>query len=198
MKNTEIVKRIRREVKNLGWTQKEFAKKSGISPTSVSRYFNLEREIPLSMLEKIADTLEVSSIYLMGVTNEVNSVPELQLTPVYSTNIEDFTKLYNEENIIEYIYISSSTVSDPHNIVGLAISGDLKEEFYSDDIALIHKHQAVKAGDLYAYIQDGRLNIERVNETMKDIILFPYGNQQVYDKGERYTIGKVVGGYKKY
>lgn len=56
-----------------GYTQDEFAKILNISTSSISLYENGDREPSLSMLKTISETLNVSSDYLLGLTDNKNN-----------------------------------------------------------------------------------------------------------------------------
>ncbi len=67
-----IAKRITRARLDLGINQKELAKKANITESSLSRYENGVREPKSAVLTRLADALEVSTDYLLGLTNEKN------------------------------------------------------------------------------------------------------------------------------
>lgn len=69
-----------------GYTQDEFAKMINISPSSISLYENGDREPSISMLKTISETLDVSSDYLLGLSDEKNK-DKLKLS------VNDFKKI---------------------------------------------------------------------------------------------------------
>lgn len=58
--------RLREARKRLGYTMKELGQKVGITEGAVSNYETGKRQPDLAMLIKLADTLEVSTDYLLG------------------------------------------------------------------------------------------------------------------------------------
>ena len=83
-----IGQRISRARRYLNMNQKELCQKAGINEATLSRYENGLREPKAATLSRLADLLEVSTDYLLGITDIRN----------YST-IED-----NLEKDIENIY----------------------------------------------------------------------------------------------
>lgn len=67
-----IAKRITRARLDLGINQKELAKKAEVTEASLSRYENGVREPKSAVLTRLADALEVSTDYLLGLTDEKN------------------------------------------------------------------------------------------------------------------------------
>lgn len=65
-----IANRISKSRKELGLNQKQLAKKANITESNLSRYENGIREPKSAVLKRLADALEVSTDYLVGLTNE--------------------------------------------------------------------------------------------------------------------------------
>lgn len=62
------------------------AKLVGVSESTVSRYENNRVDrLNLDLIEKIADALDTSSAYLLGMTDDSHYIPEVKM-PDYSTN----------------------------------------------------------------------------------------------------------------
>src|SRR5262249_5609581 len=69
--------RLRRRRMALGWSQKTFAERAGMEPTSVSRYEGgVYRSITFVQLRQIAEALSTSTDYLLGLTNDPGPVPD--------------------------------------------------------------------------------------------------------------------------
>ena len=65
-----IAERITKARKELGLNQKELAKKANLTEANLSRYENGIREPKSAVLARLADALEVSTDYLVGLTDE--------------------------------------------------------------------------------------------------------------------------------
>ena len=67
-----IAERITKARKELGLNQKELAKKANLTEANLSRYENGIREPKSAVLARLADALEVSTDYLVVLTDEKN------------------------------------------------------------------------------------------------------------------------------
>lgn len=67
-----IAKRITQARNDLNINQKELAKKANITEANLSRYENGIREPKSSVLIRLADALEVTTDYLVGLSDEKN------------------------------------------------------------------------------------------------------------------------------
>ena len=75
-----------------GFTQDEFAKKLNISASSISLYENGDREPSLATLKTISETLNVSTDYLLGLTDvENNESSKVSLEYIYDL-IQEYIK----------------------------------------------------------------------------------------------------------
>ena len=72
--------RLRHTIKEKGYSQKSFAKKINISPSSVNAWVQGTRRPDIDKLIIIATTLDVSTDYLLGLSDEINfksSIPDI-------------------------------------------------------------------------------------------------------------------------
>lgn len=67
-----IAERITQARTDLNINQKELAKRSNITEANLSRYENGVREPKSAVLARLADALEVTTDYLVGLTDEKN------------------------------------------------------------------------------------------------------------------------------
>lgn len=65
--NSEIVDIIIDLCNQKGWSLSEFARQLDLPKSSISRYFNKSRQLPINKINIFADTLGVSSEYLLGI-----------------------------------------------------------------------------------------------------------------------------------
>ena len=109
--NSEIVDIIIDLCNQRGWSLSEFARKLDLPKSSISRYFNKSRQLPINKINLFADTLGVSSEYLLGIKISNNDLLDIynKLDSKRQTKVYDFaTEQLNEQknkitNINDYI-----------------------------------------------------------------------------------------------
>ena len=62
----EIQKRLREEIKNSSFSQKEIAEKLGINPSTVSKYIRLDKYPSLDTFANLCEILDVSADEILG------------------------------------------------------------------------------------------------------------------------------------
>ena len=88
--NSEIVDIIIDLCNQKGWSLSEFARKLDLPKSSISRYFNKSRQLPLNKINLFSDVLGVSSEYLLGIqTNKSEKQTQNDLLKVYNQLNED-------------------------------------------------------------------------------------------------------------
>lgn len=88
--NSEIVDIIIDLCNQKGWSLSEFARKLDLPKSSISRYFNKSRQLPLNKINLFADVLGVSSEYLLGIqTSKSEKQTQNDLLKVYNRLNED-------------------------------------------------------------------------------------------------------------
>lgn len=99
--NSEIVDIIIDLCNQKGWSLSEFARKLDLPKSSISRYFNKSRQLPINKINIFADTLGVSSEYLLGIKISNNDLLDIynKLETKRQTKVYDFaTEQLNEQN----------------------------------------------------------------------------------------------------
>lgn len=99
--NSEIVDIIIDLCNQKGWSLSEFARKLNLPKSSISRYFNKSRQLPINKINIFADTLGVSSEYLLGIKISNNDLLDIynKLDSKRQTKVYDFaTEQLNEQN----------------------------------------------------------------------------------------------------
>ena len=99
--NSEIVDIIIDLCNQKGWSLSEFARKLDLPKSSISRYFNKSRQLPINKINIFADTLGVSSEYLLGIKISNNDLLDIynKLDSNRQTKVYDFaTEQLNEQN----------------------------------------------------------------------------------------------------
>lgn len=115
--NSEIVDIIIDLCNQKGWSLSEFARKLDLPKSSISRYFNKSRQLPINKINLFSDVLGVSSEYLLGIQtiasdrnktqNELlsvyNKLETKRQTKVYDFATEQLNEQNNVININDYI-----------------------------------------------------------------------------------------------
>lgn len=88
--NSEIVDIIIDLCNQKGWSLSEFARKLDLPKSSISRYFNKSRQLPLNKINLFSEVLGVSSEYLLGIqTSKSEKQTQNDLLKVYNRLNED-------------------------------------------------------------------------------------------------------------
>lgn len=96
--NSQIVDIIIDLCNQKGWSLSEFARKLDLPKSSISRYFNKSRQLPINKINLFSDVLGVSSEYLLGIQTIASDRNKTQneLLNVYNKlEINRQTKVYD-------------------------------------------------------------------------------------------------------
>jgi bacteriophage repressor len=100
--SSEVIEIIKNRMKELNLNQKEIAKKTGVSTSAISRYFNGSRDFPINDAPIFAKVLNIDLNYLLG----IKTIDDLNLTGIEriaaSHRDDDFTE-EDLEDIQKYI-----------------------------------------------------------------------------------------------
>lgn len=102
--NSEIVDIIIDLCNQRGWSLSEFARKLDLPKSSISRYFNKSRQLPINKINLFADTLGVSSEYLLGIKISNNDLLDIynKLDSKRQSKVYEFaSRQLDEQNGIE-------------------------------------------------------------------------------------------------
>jgi peptidase S24-like protein len=102
--NSEIVDIIIDLCNQKGWSLSEFARKLDLPKSSISRYFNKSRQLPINKINIFADTLGVSSEYLLGIKFSNNDLLDIynKLDSKRQSKVYDFaSRQLDEQNGIQ-------------------------------------------------------------------------------------------------
>jgi SOS-response transcriptional repressor LexA len=102
--NSEIVDIIIDLCNQRGWSLSEFARKLDLPKSSISRYFNKSRQLPINKINLFADTLGVSSEYLLGIKISNNDLLDIynKLDSNRQTKVYEFaSRQLDEQNGIQ-------------------------------------------------------------------------------------------------
>ena len=102
--NSEIVDIIIDLCNQKGWSLSEFARKLDLPKSSISRYFNKSRQLPINKINIFADTLGVNSEYLLGIKISNNDLLDIynKLDSKRQTKVYEFAShQLDEQNGIQ-------------------------------------------------------------------------------------------------
>ena len=102
--NSEIVDIIIDLCNQKGWSLSEFARKLDLPKSSISRYFNKSRQLPINKINLFADTLGASSEYLFGIKISNNDLLDIynKLDSNRQTKVYDYaSRQLDEQNGIQ-------------------------------------------------------------------------------------------------
>ena len=102
--NSEIVDIIIDLCNQRGWSLSEFARKLDLPKSSISRYFNKSRQLPINKINLFADTLGVSSEFLLGIKISNNDLLDIynKLDSKRQTKVYEFAShQLDEQNGIQ-------------------------------------------------------------------------------------------------
>lgn len=102
--NSEIVDIIIDLCNQRGWSLSEFARKLDLPKSSISRYFNKSRQLPINKINIFADTLGVSSEFLLGIKISNNDLLDIynKLDSKRQTKVYEFAShQLDEQNGIQ-------------------------------------------------------------------------------------------------
>ncbi|RLI78367.1 hypothetical protein DRP07_11140 [Archaeoglobales archaeon] len=215
--NNILGKRIqeRRQLKNL--KQKELAKLLNISRETISAYENGRTQPPPAILQKLAQILETSVDYLIGITDDprpfweranIQIYPEEEFKeiPVYNGARAGNEGAYPDgSTIIEYVKIPK----DIPGKFGVKVFGDSMEpEICDGDVVVVNPDLAYASGDRVVVVLGDPYFIEPA--AVVKIYREQNGVRYLQSRNEKYPpivltedthvhfVGKVVGLVRKY
>lgn len=113
--NSQIVDIIIDLCNQKGWSLSEFARKLDLPKSSISRYFNKSRQLPINKINLFSDVLGVSSEYLLGIQtiasdrnktqnellNVYNKLEINRQAKVYDYATEQLREQNNNNNVVD-------------------------------------------------------------------------------------------------
>lgn len=154
--------RVKKRRKELNISVDELAKRIGKDRSTVYRYESHEIEdLPLSIVEPLAEALRTTPAYIMGwVTENKNEVvplaPEnVYMRPIYDSAAAGFNVLA-QDTIIGYMptYISSPSEQDKY--IWVNVVGDSMSPLIDDGSrVLVRRQESVDSGQIAVVLVDG-------------------------------------------
>lgn len=185
----------------------ELSEKAGIPKSAISQYLSGLYEAKQKSIFKLANVLNVSEAWLMGLDVPMESIPinvEKIKIPMLGTVKAGYDYLA-QENVIGYESINH--VSDPENYYALQITGDSMEPLFSDgDIAIVHKQDDFESGNTCIILVNGdEATVKKVikyDDGIELVAINPYYPKRCFTKDDMNEIpvkiiGKVVEARKR-
>lgn len=203
----ERIKELRIEKQ---WTQDYVCSKLNISAGALSRYeTSMYEPKSLELVKDFANLFGVSTDYLLGKTNERNTIKDisnkLYMAPVYG-QISAGTPNWAEECIEGRLPIDPSLMDivDPEECFFLRVNGESMNKIISNgSYALIRKTDWVENGEIAVVLVNGYdATLKKFNKQNDVIVLEPMSNDssfqvQIYDKNTPIkVIGKYIGKFE--
>lgn len=197
---------IKSRRKELNLTLEQVGDLVGVGKSTVRKWETGDIEnMKRDKIVKLAKALRVSPSYIMGIEEEQ---PQLETLPVKKipvvSKISAGLPIYNEENLIDYIYFATNKLNSDKEEFGLKVSGDSMDKIFQDgDIVVVEKDSIVENGQLGVVMINGyNATVKRIRYNGDQIILIPESNNQshypqVYGKNDEVKIvGRVVASQK--
>lgn len=179
-----------------GLSQQEFAKRMGVSKSSINMYERGEREPGLETLEAIADYFNVDMDYLLGKSEYKNKSAWLKTVDINANQTDDLSKYFNAQKcqpqaLLPVVGIVSAgkgvfaeeeiIAQEPADLkycknneyYWLQVHGDSMSPRISDgDLVLVRRQTSVDPGDIGVFLVDEEEGfIKKVNYSENYIIL---------------------------
>lgn len=154
MKNETVGERIKRRRKELELSVDDLADKIGKNRATIYRYESDEIEnLPLNILEPLAQALGVTPAYLMGWENEIYTI-ETKKVPLLGT-IAAGEPIFAEENYDAYIEVDQAVHAD----FCVRVKGDsmIDARINDGDLVFIRQQPEVENGEIAAVLIDNEV-----------------------------------------
>lgn len=137
--NDEIVEIIDLKRKEKELSISELARRVGMAKSALSRYFNRTREFPLNRVEEFAKILGISSEYLLGFEEDLDSNSSIekiynQLSPPRQQKVYNFAKqeLKEQQEQNKAVIPIEKEEKNSDEIYTLAAHSDDPDKTYTD------------------------------------------------------------------
>ena len=158
-----IGERVKAARERKGFTQDELAHKLGYKSRSSINKIEKERDIPRSMIVKLAEILDVTPAYLMGWDEEkidksnISAVfnDNIHMVPVFESVSAGFGA-YADDHIVEYCPFIINSEKEAADTIAIRVSGDsMSPKIEDGDIIRVHKQESVDSGSIAVVLLDG-------------------------------------------
>jgi len=173
-----LIKALRTEK---GISLSELARRAGVPKSTLSRYESLDREFPMNDVEKYADVLNVSPLYLLGVDD--NKQLASHVYKFYKGGIsaglpESIEAVYKADDLaeIEIPDIFMNGYAGQDDILIITVNGNsMDKEIPHGSLVAIKKCQIdnLKKNDIVVFSDHGDFSMKRyINDEVNRRIIF--------------------------
>ncbi len=214
--NNQFATRLKQAMDLRGIKASELSEKAKIPKSAISQYLSGLYEAKQKSIFKLANVLDVSEGWLMGLDvpmerNTDDMLKEIGAIPLSETDTVKIPILgtvkagYNylaQENIIDYISFKVDG-SDKENYYGLYVTGDSMEPLFDEgDTVIVHRQDDFENGDYCVVLINGdEATVKQVYKGDNGIMLKannPYYPPRIFTKEEiRDLPVKVIGVVEK-
>lgn len=204
----EFANRLAKAMQIRNMKASELSEKAHIPKSAISQYLSGLYEAKQKSIFKLANVLNVSEAWLMGLDVPMESIPIKKIDKIKIPVLGKVKAGHDylaQENIIGYESIDN--VSDPENYYALQVTGDSMEPLFSDgDIAIVHKQDDFDSGNTCIILVNGDeatvKKVVKMDDGIDLIAMNPYYPVRHFTKNEMNeipvkVIGKVVEARKR-
>lgn len=152
--------RVKAARENKGYTQDELAHKLGYKSRSSINKIEKERDIPRSMIVKLAEILDVTPGYLMGWDNPVNTNissvmnDSFRMVPVFESVSAGFGA-YADSCVVDYAPFRIISDTEAQETIAIRVSGDsMSPKIEDGDLIQVHRQDSVDSGSIAVVLLD--------------------------------------------
>lgn len=204
--NNKFATRLKQAMDLRGIKASELSEKAKIPKSAISQYLSGLYEAKQKSIFKLANVLDVSEGWLMGLDvpmkrNTDDLLKKIGAVPLSETDTVKIPILgtvkagYNylaQENIIDYISFKVDG-SDKENYYGLYVTGDSMEPLFDDgDTVIVHKQNDFENGDYCVVLINGNeATVKRVykgNTGLELKAINPYYPPKIFTREEIETL----------
>lgn len=168
--------RVKNAREKKGYTQEELAIKLGYKSRSSVNKIEKERDIPRSMIVKIAEILEVSPSYLMGWEDDKPNAHKLptefiRMVPVFESVSAGFG-IGAENRILEFIPLFIQSDSEYEHTICVRVCGDsMHPQIQDGDLVQVLKQETAESGDIVVILDGNDAYVKRFIRSSNGITL---------------------------
>lgn len=166
------LKSLRKERK---LTQSDLAKRLGVTQQAIAKWEAAAAMPEPSTIAKLANLLEVSADYLLGVTDSLFPAGAFQSVKIIGAVKAGYDSLAYEE----HLGVAPAGVDDPEGYRYLVVRGDSMAPYIREgDLALVKLQPTLQNGDLGVVIYgDGEATLKRYRSIDGAVVLEPFNSE---------------------
>lgn len=153
----DMAGRIKERRTAMGYTQEELGEKIGVQKSAIAKYENGRvKNLKRGVIAKLADALQCSPTYLMGLEEENNDIKLSNIMPITTHKLPMLGEIacgeprFTNENRENYVDAGTNIKAD----FCLKAKGDsmINARIHDGDIVFIHRQDIVENGEIAAVV----------------------------------------------